>query len=105
MVLLAGNEAQRKFNKRSIRFHQGESDFYKADNLMSYFFFDPPVLEAYLKFLTASVCSLFEHHPHAWRCVQAVAAKLLERRQLSGVQLKEVIEATLGEGPVLSVVT
>jgi hypothetical protein len=97
MVFLAGTEAQRKFHKLSIRNHHGESDFHSAVKLMSYFFFDPPVLEAYLKFVTAWAHSFFEHHPYAWRCVEAVAAALAEKRHLSGAELTEVIESAIGQ--------
>jgi hypothetical protein len=87
--------AQRKFNSRSVRSHHGESDYHNAVNIMGYFF-ESPVLEANLKFLEIQVQSLFEQHPYAWRCVKAVAARLLERKKLTGSELIEVIEQTIG---------
>jgi hypothetical protein len=49
------------------------------------------VLEANLEFSSVRVKSKFEHHIYAWPCVEAVAAALLEKKQLSGAELKEVI--------------
>jgi ATP-dependent Zn protease len=95
MVLLAGVEAQRKFNRRSVRSYHTQSDFNGAVGLMEYFF-ESPVLEANLKCFTAWVESLFEQHPYAWQCVKAVATALLEKEQLSGAELQDVIETALG---------
>jgi hypothetical protein len=90
MVSLAGIIAQRKFNNRSVRHGHGSADRETAIDLMSYFF-APPVLEANLKFLIVQVESLFEHHPYAWQLVEAVAAALLEKKQLSGAELRQII--------------
>jgi hypothetical protein len=96
LVFLAGMVAQRKFNRRSVRSYHGLPDYNAALDLMGYFF-EPPVLDANLEFLTLRIQSeLFEDHPYAWRCVEAVAATLLEKKQLSGAELKEIIERTLG---------
>jgi hypothetical protein len=93
--------AQRKFNSRSVRSHRGESDFHKAVKMMGYFF-ESEVLEANLKFLEIRVRSLFEQHPYASRCVEAVAAALLERKKLTGPELIEVIEQAIGISKHLS---
>jgi len=88
MVSLAGIIAQRMHSPRSVRNYHAQSDYHNAVDLMSYFFASP-VLEANLEFLSVWVKSKFEHHIYAWRCVEAVA--LLEKKQLSGAELKEVI--------------
>jgi hypothetical protein len=84
LVSLAGVEAQRKFNPRSVRKHHGQHDFHSAVLLMGYFF-ESPVLEPSLEFLPVRVQSLFENHPYAWRGVAAVATALLERESSSAV--------------------
>jgi hypothetical protein len=90
MVSLAGIIAQRMHSPRSVRNYHAQSDCHNAVDLMSYFFASP-VLEANLEFLSVRVKSKFEHHIYAWRWVEAVAAALLEKKQLSGAELKEVI--------------
>jgi hypothetical protein len=82
MVSLAGIIAQRIHSPRSVRNYHAQSDYHNAVDLMSYFFASP-VLEANLEFLGVWVKSKFEHHIYAWRCVEAVAAALLEKKQLS----------------------
>jgi len=68
MVLWAGTEAQRKFNRRSVRIYHGQDDFRAAVSLMGCFF-ESPVLEACLRFLRVRVKDLFEipEHGGAWK--------------------------------------
>ena len=94
MPLWAGTEAQRKFNRRSVRIYHGQDDFRAAVSLMGCFF-ESPVLDACLDFLRVRVKDMFEN-PRTWRCVEAAAAALIEKKTLSNTQVMDVIERAMG---------
>lgn len=92
MRMLAGEVAQRRYNPRSVRWRHGQSDRNQSlDILLKYNpYEDAPGLTHHYEMLRKWTVSLIEQH---WHLVEAVAKALLEHRQLSGTQVRAVINA------------
>ena len=87
-ALLAGNVAQRRFNKRSVRHWQASSDFQEAFDLASRLTDVPKGVElllAWLRHETECLVAL------RWPQIQAVASALLEHETLTGEQVRAVL--------------
>jgi hypothetical protein len=94
-VALAGLEAQRRFNPRSVRRHHGAHDWERATDLVSHFVSSTEETEAYLRLLQLRVRTQLKV-PAIWRTVEVVARALLSEPTLSGRRLKELIQGVTG---------
>jgi ATP-dependent Zn protease len=91
MVLLAGGEAERRFVGR--RNHKGaSSDYQKAVDIGSYICNgDMEETQAYLAWLAVRTRNLLARED-IWAAVKAVALALLVRSELSGREVKRIIQ-------------
>ena len=90
MVCFAGPHAQRKAFPRSWRNHHGRSDFHQATDLLSYVDPDPETLEIYVKLVDARA-QKFVAGPSVWMLIDRLANDLLERRKMTGREVRESI--------------
>ena len=92
MRLLAGEVAQRRYNPRSVRWRHAESDRNQSlDILFKYSPYEDALdVNHHYEMLREWTVSLIEQH---WHLVEAVAKALLEHRELSGTQVRAVIQA------------
>jgi hypothetical protein len=97
MVLQAGEVAQLRYNRRSVRRGHSLNDRFKCVALLLKFTPQEEKLDSRLYYsrlhyllLLKWTASLIKQH---WHLVEAVAKALLDRRELSGSQVREVIRA------------
>lgn len=95
IALGAGYIAQKRFNPRSVRSWQASSDNIKACQLALYVT-DPVGVELLLRWLYHQAENLVKLR---WVEIRAVAKALLERKTLTGDELREVIDRALGLPP------
>jgi hypothetical protein len=92
MVFQAGDVAQRHHDPASVGLSYSRSDFVKCNALLLNY--DPdkenPNADLHYDLLQKWTESLIEQH---WHLVEAVAKALLEQRELSGSQVRDVIHA------------
>jgi hypothetical protein len=92
MSLLAGEAAQRRYSPLSVRRRHSEDDLAKCDALLGKY--DPdrekPEAKFHCLLLRKWTVSVIEQH---WHLVEAVAGALLNHRELSGAQIRAVIDA------------
>lgn len=88
-VLMAGMEAQRRFRPSSVRSYHGTKDDTDVLDYLEYFAADKE-LWFWQKQLRAQAKNLIASH---WPAVEAVAAALLERKRLTGDEVRAVIDA------------
>jgi len=86
-ALLAGNVAQQRFNKRSVRKWQTSSDYRKAAEL-AIRVTDTVGVRLLLGWLTHHTERLVQDR---WREIEAVAAALRERKTLTGDEIRDTI--------------
>jgi hypothetical protein len=90
MCLFAGIEAQRNFNPRSVRSYHAHKDNHDAVTLLSYVFFDPDVLSAYIKFLRLRTRQMMKTKL-VWGKIVAVAEALNQRKHLSRAEVEDIM--------------
>jgi hypothetical protein len=92
MVLQAGDVAQRHYDPPSMGPYSSRSDFVRCNALLLNYRpgKENPDTELHYDLLQGWTEDLIEQH---WHSVEAVAKALLERRELSGRQVRAVIDA------------
>jgi hypothetical protein len=95
--LLAGAEAQRKYNPRSLRNYGHSSDYQRAIDLLSYFTSGNEELGLYFKLLRLRSRRMVDR---LWPAIKAVAAELLIKKSLPGPEISKVIHSALGITPL-----
>ena len=94
LVCCAGPAAQRRFNPRGYRTNQGQGDWHQAIDLLSHLSGDSEILLAYFNLIDLQARK-FVHLPWAWSCIEDLAAALLEHKELTGKQVRSVVEETI----------
>jgi ATP-dependent Zn protease len=94
-ALLAGNVAQQRFNKRSVRKWHASSDYRKAVDL-AIRVTDTDGVRLLLGWLRHGTECLVQTR---WREIEAIAAALLERKTLTGDEIREIINSLYGAIP------
>lgn len=95
-VSLAGAIAQRKFNPKGYRTWGDEEDRKIAYDQLTHFVGSNEELEAYSKLLEIQTRNDL-NIPFVWACVEAVAEALLERQELSGKDVRAIIQQAIDE--------
>jgi hypothetical protein len=93
VILLAGPLAEKRFTGRWNRVG-ASSDYEGASTVAVSTHGDDDVRDAFIRYLEAVGKALIDVH---WYLVEALAAALLERETLSGVQVHRVIRAAIAE--------
>lgn len=88
---LAGREAQRKFDPRSLRSHHFDSDKKNVADILSCLHPDEKELQAAYRDLVDRTRNLVADN---WQKIQDLAAALLEKRTLSGGKVAAVFRAS-----------
>ncbi len=101
VVVLAGREAQRRHRGSNVRPYHHQNDYQNAAELIQYFVASHEELEAHLRLLQVRAKNLFEND-EIWRCTQAVAIAVLDKKQLSGSEVAEICRTSLGESRSLT---
>ena len=89
--LLAGCLAQRKSNPRSYRHYHCKGDRDAAIKILSHITGSDAELRAYYRLLQIQTDQLLAK-PGIWPCVKGVATALLEKGELSGKEVKSIID-------------
>jgi hypothetical protein len=89
---LAGTEAQRKFNARSLRSHHGHSDYHNAVDVLSRLCSSPEHEQKYYDAIQERTRA-FVHDPVNWRAIDALAKELMRKRTIKGKELREYIRS------------
>jgi hypothetical protein len=92
-VCLAGIEAQQRYRPSSIEDWHGTEDYHQAVSLIGHFSPHPRELAPYIELLRIRVQIRLEAQ-YGWKCVEALAAALFEKKTLSGEEMTNLIEAT-----------
>lgn len=92
MVSLAGHEAQRQFRSSSVRRHHASQDRANAADCLSFNVGSSEELTAYLHLLQIRVRQIVKL-PHIWAQITAVAAALIEKRQLTPTEVRQIISS------------
>ena len=90
LVFLAGPAAQRRFNPHGYRHYDGKSDYHEAIDLLSYIAFEREELGAYIRLIEIRARN-FVGRPNMWAAIEAVAAALLDRREIPVKEIKSII--------------
>ena len=101
IMCLAGPSAQRKYNPRSVRHYQGESDRILAQDCIGRItggFSETAAFDTYYKLAGIWADCLVNA---LWDQVEYLAKKLLESRKLSAKEVKNVIIDGFGEPIIL----
>jgi hypothetical protein len=94
ITLLAGEEAQRRFDPRSIRRHMSVGDYQSAKEVLMRLHQDAEKECFYaFKYLRARARN-FISDPKNWRLIEDLAKALLERQTLTGEEVNDVIQAS-----------
>ncbi len=96
LVCCAGPAAERRFNARGYRTYHGKGDWQYAIDLLSHLSGDDEILSAYFNLIDLQARK-FVHLPWVWSCIEDLAAALLEHKELTGKQVRSVIEETIRE--------
>jgi hypothetical protein len=102
MVLQAGEVAQRRSNPRSVRRGHSQDDFKRCVDILRIYAPDEEKRDvgSHYRLLCNWTAHLIEQH---WHLVEAVAKALLERRELSGPQIRAVIHTANQKQPSINV--
>jgi hypothetical protein len=107
-ALLAGIEAQRRYDETSITYGEGFGnwdggpDYHEAINLVSCFASaDPKETELYMELLRLRTRNLIQQD-HNWKCICALSDALMKRKVLSAKDAIAIIQGTIQNivGPV-----
>lgn len=90
MVLQAGEVAQRCYNPHSVRRGHSQDDFKKCVDILRIYAPDEEKRDVMPHYLLLRKWTIYLIEQH-WHLVEAVAKALLERRELSGAQILDVI--------------
>jgi hypothetical protein len=90
IVCLAGLEAQRKFNARTVRHFHAHSDYQSAVGAVERFTTSNEETQAYINYLLARTRSLLAE-PGGWEEIIGLATALLERQRLTGKEAVRII--------------
>ena len=96
LVCLAGPAAERRFNPKGFRHAGSSGDRRHAIDLLSYLTGSAEELEAYLG-LVAVRARQFVADPRTWFLIDRLAARLLERPELTGNEVRRAIRAAHDE--------
>jgi hypothetical protein len=91
MVCLAGPAAQRRFNPSGFRHSHAQGDYHQAVDFLSYLSGSNEAVEAHLHLVELRAKELIEADIH-WAEIEALAAALLERKELSSTEVRQIIE-------------
>jgi hypothetical protein len=92
-TLLAGVRAEKRLTGRWNNI-EANSDFHDADDLASYLWGNPKVLQKYISFMESRVDAMIASDRH-WKGIQALAAALLEKRRIGYQEAQEIITAAV----------
>jgi len=100
-ALLAGIEAQRRYDETSITYGEGFGnwdggpDYHEAMNLVSCFASaDPKETELYMELLRLRTRNLIQQD-HNWKCICALSDALMEKKVLSAKEAIAIIQGTI----------
>ena len=100
-ALLAGIEAQRRYDETSITYGEGFGnwdggpDYHEAINLVSCFASaDPKETELCMELLRLRTRNLIQQD-HNWKCICALSDALMERKVLSAKEAIAIIQGTI----------
>jgi hypothetical protein len=96
LIALAGPAAERRFNPKGYRKIYGEDDYDHACTLLEWAAHSDKELKTYFRLIEIRAEILVENPLH-WLQIQGVAKALLERGELSGKMVKEVIVGVVKE--------
>jgi hypothetical protein len=97
MILMAGELAQRRFNPRSVRSYHANHDRLGIDHLLQrYGAYLPDRSIDYRPHYTMLRLWTEELLRREWPAVESVAKALIDRRTLSGIEIRAVILAAMG---------
>ena len=97
VTLLAGEEAQRRFDPKSIRKHHAAGDYDSVKEVLMRLHPDAEKECFYaFRYLRARTRNLISN-PMNWRRIEDLAKALLERRTLSGEEVDDVLKASKRE--------
>lgn len=101
-VCLGGIEAQRRYDASSIRYGEeygdwdGGYDYHEAVDLIGFFSSGPKEIELYLELLRFRTEQLVNAEFN-WKCIEALAKVLLQKKSLSDKEALSVIQAATRE--------
>lgn len=106
-ALLAGIEAQRKYDETSITYGEGFGnwdggpDYHESVNRVSYFTSGPKEIELYIELLRFRAQNLVQLDFN-WKCICAIAEALMQKKVLSAKEAIAIIQGTINNivGPV-----
>jgi hypothetical protein len=109
-ALLAGIEAQRRYDETSISYGDGFGnwdggpDYHEAVNRVGYFTSGPKEIELYIELLRLRVQNLVQLDFN-WKCICAIADALMQKKVLSAKEAIAIIQGTIKNivGPVPSI--
>ncbi len=93
LVCCAGPAAQRRFNPRGFRKYRAEDDWHQAINLLSYRESDNKILGLYFDMINLQA-RRFVAQPFNWQLIEGLAEALLDRKRLTGKEVRAAILAT-----------
>ena len=100
-ALLAGIEAQRRYDETSITYGEGFGnwdggpDYHEAVNLVSCLASaDPKETELYMELLRLRTQNLIQQD-HNWKCIGAIADALMQKKVLSAQRAIAIIQGTI----------
>lgn len=96
MCALAGVAAQRRLRPSSVRSYHGSVDYANVVKRLDCFAGDDKEITLWARLLAHRVRNLIALR---WPAVEAVAAALLERKRLTGDEVRDVIDAAYGLQP------
>jgi hypothetical protein len=91
-ICLAGIIAQRKFNPRSIRHYHGTTDYSKAADMIFRLAAPGEHANTYMRLLEIETEQIVERW---WEPIKALAAELMVRRQMKGIDAERFIREHL----------
>lgn len=96
LVYLAGAAAERRFSPKGFRHAGSSGDRHQAIELLSYLTGSNEELEAYLRLVDVRARQLVAD-PLNWFLINGLAARLLERQELTGDEVLRAIRAAYDE--------
>ncbi len=90
LVDLVGPAAERRFNPRGYRHNYSNSDYHHAVDLLSCIAPEPDELGAYVGWIEIRARN-FVRRDDMWAAIEALAAALLDRREIPGKEIKPII--------------
>lgn len=88
---LAGAAAQRKYNRRSVRTHHGQTDRSNVIDLLSYLCEPSSAVMTHYYALMDARAHEAVRNPSNWRAIEILTKELMRRRTIKGKALREFI--------------